>query len=62
MTLIKLRVCRYKKLKIVKGIGNLTKLINMCIGECLELEELPILTVLGYLKIINIKLLGFARP
>ncbi len=42
--------------------GNLTKLTNMCIGECLELEELPILTRLGYLKIINIKLLVFARP
>ncbi|GLJ34570.1 hypothetical protein SUGI_0695350 [Cryptomeria japonica] len=53
-TLIKLTVQRCRELRMVTGIGNLTKLTDMCIGECPELEELPILAGLSCLKMIVI--------
>ncbi|XP_057813977.2 uncharacterized protein LOC131027892 [Cryptomeria japonica] len=53
-TLIKLTVRRCRGLRMVAGIGNLTKLTDICIGECPELEELPILAGLRFLEMIAI--------
>ncbi|GLJ34634.1 hypothetical protein SUGI_0696630 [Cryptomeria japonica] len=54
MTLIKLTVRRCRELKMVAGTGHLTKLTDMCIGDCPELEELPILAGLSRLEMIAI--------
>ncbi|GLJ07135.1 hypothetical protein SUGI_0059480 [Cryptomeria japonica] len=51
---IKLTVKQWGESQTLAGIGNLTKLTDLCIGECPELEELPSLARLCCLETLNI--------